>query len=88
MLELDLRVTGGLLPDRTFALLVDDAESERRVGRGGDRIEREGGLFRARVSDAYRELVERFPERVVALDGARPVDEVARAVRENLGAHV
>ncbi|MDQ3992568.1 MAG: dTMP kinase [Actinomycetota bacterium] len=88
VLELNLRVTGGLLPDRTFVLLVDAGESERRVGLDGDRIEREGGSFRERVAAAYSALAERFPDRIVALDGTCPVDDVARAVRENLGAHV
>jgi dTMP kinase len=89
VLELNLRATRGLLPDRTFVLIIDAAESARRVGaEGGDRLEREGGGFRRRVADAYRELAERFPERILALDGTRPVDEVARAVREELGTRV
>ena len=33
-----------------------------------DRIEREGIAFLERVDAAYRELAERFPERIVALD--------------------
>ncbi len=88
VLELNLRATGGLLPDRTFVLMLDAAESARRVGVERDRLEREGGGFRARVADAYRELAGRFPERIVAVDGTRPVDEVARAVREELGIRV
>ena len=88
VLELNARVTAGLLPDRTFVLLLDANESERRVGLDQDRIEREGGAFRALVTDAYRQLGERFSERIVVVDGARPVQEVARAVRESLAAHV
>ena len=88
VLDVNLRVIRGLLPDRTFVLLVAAEESERRVGRGGDRIEREARSFRASVAAAYRELADRFPERIVALDGTRPVDEVARAVREELAISV
>src|SRR5215207_6867304 len=46
VLELNLHAVGGLLPDRTFLLLVDPRESARRVGDQGDRIESENGGFR------------------------------------------
>ncbi|MFN2471980.1 MAG: dTMP kinase [Gaiellaceae bacterium] len=88
VLELNTQPTNALLPDRTYVLLVGEAESARRVGSDGDRIEREGGDFRTRVADAYRELAARFPERIVALDGTLPPEDVARAVREDLAAHV
>jgi dTMP kinase len=88
VLELNLPAVGGRLPDRTFALLVDPDESARRLGDAPDRIEREGDAFRARVIEAYRELAQRFPERIVLLDGSRPVGEVAQAVVADLEAHV
>ena len=84
VLELNLRATGGLLPDRAFLLLLDAEEAARRTGRTGDRIENEGADFRRRVDLAYRELAERFPDRIVALDGALPPGELARRVREEL----
>jgi dTMP kinase len=84
VLGFNLHVTRGLLPDRTFLLLVDPEESERRVGRAPDRIEREGAQFRARVDAAYRELAEMFPRRVIALDGDRPRDEIAGLIREHV----
>src|SRR5205085_7438558 len=64
MLELNLYAIGGVLPDRTFLLLVEPAESAKRVGSEGDRIEREDDDFRARVDAAYRQLAEVFPERI------------------------
>jgi dTMP kinase len=84
VLELNLGVVGGLLPERTFVLLVDPevAASRGRRGGGGDRIEREGRQFHAALDRAYRELGARFPERVVALDGSLARDEVARQVWE------
>jgi dTMP kinase len=86
VLELNLPVIGGRLPDRTFVLLLDD--SAARLAGAPDRIEREGDAFRARVNDAYHELVDRFPERMVALDGARAVEALAAAIRADLEAHV
>jgi dTMP kinase len=88
VLELNQRALNGVMPDRTFLLLVDAEESERRVGSTMDRIEGAGDDFRRRVDAAYRELAERFPERIRALDGTLPADEIAKAVREDLQIHV
>ena len=84
VLALNAAPTRGLLPGRTFLLLVDPAESARRLGGAGDRIEQAGAAFRRRVDHAYRQLAERFPERIVALDGERPSDEIAEAVLSEL----
>jgi dTMP kinase len=81
VLELSLLATGGLLPDRTFVLLVPLEEAERRRGKAGDRMEREGEGFTARVDEAYRELASIFGRRIVAADGTRPPDEVAEEIR-------
>jgi dTMP kinase len=80
VLELNLEATGGLLPDVTFVLLVDPDVARRRMGEERDRIEREDDGFRARVDAAYRELATRFPERVIALDGNRPAEEIAAEI--------
>ena len=84
VLELNLHAVRGVLPDRTFLLLVDPAESARRVGSQGDRIEREDDAFRARVDAAYRELADVFPERIQVLDGTRPPREIAEEVLHEL----
>jgi dTMP kinase len=80
VLELNLHAIRGLLPDRTFLLLVDPQESARRVGESGDRIEREDDDFRARVDTAYRELAEFFPQRITTIDGTRPPREIAEEI--------
>ena len=87
VLELNLHAIRGLLPDRTFLLLVDPAESARRVGQGGDRIERENDEFRARVDAAYRELAEFFPQRITTIDGTRPPREIAEEILGGLRQH-
>ena len=74
-------MTRGLLPDRTFLLLLRPDESAARLGERPDRIEREGGEFRARVDAAYRELAELFPRRVFTLDATLPPEELAEIVR-------
>lgn len=87
VLELNLHVVQGLMPDLTVLLLLDPDEAGRRSG-ATDRLEREGAGFRARVDAAYRELAERFPDRIVALDGGRPAGELAEVIRERLRSRI
>ena len=84
VLELNLAAVRGLLPDRTFLLLLDPARALERLGAKQDRIEREDVAFYERVDSAYRALAERFPDRIVALDASRPVDELAKEVHAAL----
>jgi len=85
VLDLNLRVTGGLLPDVTFLLLLDPRVAQERWVEA-DRLEREGGELQVRVDAAYRTLAERFPERIVAVDADRPPsfirDEILDSLRE------
>ena len=80
VLELNLPAIRGQLPDYTFLLELDADEAAKRVGRNGDRIEREDGEFRQRVADAYRLLAETFPQRIEAVDGSRPPDQIAKEI--------
>jgi dTMP kinase len=80
VLELNLDAVGGLLPGRTFLLLLDPVEAPTRLSGEHDRLEREDDDFRARVDAGYRELAARFPERIVALDGTLPAEELAEEV--------
>ena len=84
VLELNLAAVQGVMPDRTFLLLVNRARAAKRTGRNRDRIEREDDDFRARVDAAYRELAERFPERIVPIEADGSPEEVARLVRAEL----
>jgi dTMP kinase len=85
VLELN-RPASDLLPDRTFLLLIEAAEARRRAGVPDDRIESEDVGFWASLDAAYRQLMERFPERIVALDGTLPPDEIAELVRQEVAA--
>jgi dTMP kinase len=84
VLELNRPAIGDVMPDRTFLLLVDAELSGTRSGDEPDRIEREGGEFRERVEAAYEELAGRFPDRIVAVDGSLPREEIAAHVAEQV----
>jgi dTMP kinase len=80
VLELNIAAVGGLMPERTFLLLLDPTEVAGRLPREHDRLEREGGDFHARADAGYRELAQRFPERIVALDAALSPNELAERI--------
>lgn len=83
VLSLNVAVSD-LTPDRTFVLLVDAATAAARTGSSPDRMEREDEAFRAAVADGYRELAARFPQRVLLIDGAQPIWDIAARIREAL----
>jgi dTMP kinase len=80
VLDLNLTAVGGLLPDLTLLFDIDAALIGRRLKREHDRLEREDVDFHTRAAEGYRQLAERFPERIVVLDGARPAEEIAEEV--------
>lgn len=80
VLELNLVVTAGLLPDRTFLVLVDPETAFARA-KASDRIEREGQDFHRVVDAAYRSLAEMYPDRIIPIDGNRDPDTVAEEIR-------
>jgi len=82
--DLNVAATGGLLPARTFVLLLDPDAARARLTGTPDRIEREDESFVRRLDEGYRQVVSMFPERCVALDAERPVDEIAEEVRAEL----
>lgn len=77
--------TGGLQPDRTFLLDLPVQEgiarSRKRQGNYGiDRIEREGPVFLQKVRDAYRQLADNEPKRIVLLDATRSPEVLAETI--------
>jgi len=84
VLEVNLTVTSGLLPDRTFLLLVPGEVAAHRRGRSPDRIESEGDEFAAEVDRAYREIAEIFAQRVVVLDGTEAPQKLAEEIDGHL----
>ena len=87
--ELNVRATGGVLPDLTLLFDLDPAIGfRRRGGRQRDHFERQASAFHRRVRRGYLEILRAEPKRVRLVDASRPVGEVARQVRELVGEHL
>jgi dTMP kinase len=84
VLELNLLATSGLLPDRTFLIVVPPEEAAARNDGEPDRIEREGLEFAAEVDRAYRELARIFAQRVVVVDGTQNPEDIAETIHGQL----
>lgn len=71
--------TGGLLPDRTLVLVLDDGHG-RALARdqgGSDRIGSRPADFHRRVEAAFRIIAAEEPDRVRLIDASGTADEVA-----------
>jgi dTMP kinase len=84
VLELNRLATSGLLPDRTFVILLPPAEAAARRSGELDRIEREGAAFAEEVDRAYREIADASPDRVRVVDGTLNPEDIAEIVRGQL----
>ena len=74
---------GDCVPDITFALDVDAVTAQvrmQREPRQADRMEQQPEEFYERVRQGYRELAARESKRIVLIDGARDVDEIANVI--------
>ena len=71
---------GDLEPDLTLVLDMDVEHGLERAGARGSaemRFERKGVAFHKRVKQAYRDLAEAHPERIVVIDARRTPESVA-----------
>jgi dTMP kinase len=92
VLDWNLRVTGGLLPNLTFLLALPAEAASARIGEDSptdrssraeaalDRLERESLEFRRRVERGYLSLAGDHPERFVHLDASLAPSELAAKV--------
>lgn len=77
---------GGVLPDLTILLDVEPVLGLARIKanekREVNRLDLENLEFHQRVYQGYKIVQKRFPERIVAVDAARSVEQVFDQVRE------
>ena len=80
--ELNVRATGGVLPDLTLVFDLDPAEGFRRIGRRRlDHFERQKLAFHRRVRRGYREIHRAEPKRVRLVDAAQEPAAVGAETR-------
>jgi dTMP kinase len=73
--------TGGVMPDLVVVLDVDLETADRRLARPLDKLENRGIDYRRRLRSGYRAEADRDPARIVMVDAAAGVDEVAARIR-------
>jgi dTMP kinase len=83
--DLNVRVTGGVLPDLTLLFDLDPAVGLRRIGRRRDAFERQAVAFHRLVRRGYREIHRREPKRVRLIDASRAPDAIAADVQAIVG---
>jgi dTMP kinase len=79
--------TGGLAPSLSFVFDVDVDTAFSRLKKAGkmpDRLERSGREFYEKVRGGYLALASFYPQRIVVLSGAAPVEELSRTVTESI----
>ncbi len=77
-------VTDGLAPARTYFIDVPLDVAAARRGGDRDRMEQAGADFFERVREAYLDLVEREPERVVRIDGTMSMESINAQIIEEV----
>jgi dTMP kinase len=84
--ELNVRATGGVLPDLTLLFDLDPAVGFRRIGRRRrDHFERQALAFHRRVRRGYLEIQRAEPKRVRLIDASRDPGRVAADVQAIVG---
>jgi dTMP kinase len=84
--ELNVRATGGVLPDLTLLFDLDPAVGFRRIGRRRrDHFERQALAFHRRVRRGYLEIQRAEPKRVRVIAAARTPAAVAADVQAIVG---
>lgn len=82
---LNREVTHGLVPDRTYLVVLDPVTARARLQNRADaveadRMEQGDASFYRRVAVAYDRLADREPDRILRLDGSRSIEELGQEI--------
>ncbi|MGE5563678.1 MAG: dTMP kinase [Bacillota bacterium] len=84
---LNVAAVGGLFPDRTLVLALDDGAERARArdGGDGDRIGGRGDEYHRKVEAAFRIIAAEEPERVKLIDASGSPGEVTERLLAAIG---
>ena len=84
--EVNKHAIGDYMPDITFMfdLPAEVGLSRKKDQKELDRMELEGLEFHKKVAEGYREMAQRFPERITVIDATLPVTEIYGIVVEHV----
>jgi dTMP kinase len=79
--------TSGLVPDMTFVLDCDLEIAQKRVKSRGETLSRFDAKdmdYHRRIQKAFRNLVQRHPERMLTIDASQDLEQIADIAMEHL----
>ena len=83
LINLNNFATFGVVPDITFYIDVDaEIGYQRRKNMSSDRIESAGSEFQNEIRNKYFEIIDKFSERCVNIDGNLSKDEISKTIWE------
>lgn len=89
--NINMYATNGFLPDLTILIDLPPEEGLKRIkknNRSVDRLDLEKMPFHEKVRKGYLEVAEKFPERIVIIDGNKPLEEVYADVKKIIFARI
>lgn len=92
VLNINMPATENTFPDLTLLFDLDVEIGLNRIQQNSDRevnrLDKEKLSFHKAVREGYLKLAERFPERIVIIDAAKPIEDVSnqvyQAIKERL----
>ena len=83
LIKLNDFATFGVAPNITFFIDVDaETGHQRRKNLSSDRIESAGSEFQNEIRDKYFEIIDKFSERCVNIDGNLSVNTISKTIWE------
>ena len=76
---------GKYVPDATFLFKIDPDEGMKRIKSNSlDRMESETSDFHRKVYEGYLKLESQFPERIIAIDATKPIEDISAEIGNRL----
>ena len=84
--SVNAQAVGDCLPDRTYLLVLEAADAEKRVVNRGekDRMESAGEAFSRRVAEGFLSIAKQEPERVMIVNAGQEREQIARIIAQDV----